>query len=67
MSRAGDTMTGPLQLPADPISSNQASTKHYVDSGRAAKADMIGELVPTSELGNGIVNTAALLSLVVRR
>jgi len=29
--KAGDTMTGPLVLPADPVSANQAVDKHYVD------------------------------------
>lgn len=28
---AGDTMTGPLVLPADPVADNQAANKHYVD------------------------------------
>jgi len=30
--KAGDTMTGPLVLPADPTSALQAATKQYVDS-----------------------------------
>jgi hypothetical protein len=29
---AGDTMIGPLALPGDPVSGNQAATKDYVDS-----------------------------------
>ena len=46
VSKAGDTMTGPLQLPSDPTAPNQASTKHYVDNGLAVKADVIGGVVP---------------------
>jgi hypothetical protein len=53
VSKAGDSMSGPLQLPADPVSSNQASTKHYVDSGLTAKADVVNGVVPTGELGTG--------------
>ena len=33
---AGGTMTGPLVLPADPVSSLQAADKHYVDTSVAA-------------------------------
>ena len=33
--RAGDSMTGPLQLPADPTEDLHAVTKQYVDSGIA--------------------------------
>ena len=29
--KTGDTMTGPLVLPGDPVSANQAADKHYVD------------------------------------
>lgn len=53
VSKAGDSMSGPLQLPGDPVSSNQASTKHYVDTGLAAKADVVNGVVPTGELGTG--------------
>jgi hypothetical protein len=42
--KAGDTMTGPLILPADPVSSLQASTKHYVDSAIAASAATSGSI-----------------------
>src|SRR3954468_4031852 len=30
--KAGDTMSGPLTLSADPVSANQAATKNYVDA-----------------------------------
>ena len=61
VSKAGDTMTGPLQLPSDPTAPDQASTKHYVDSGLAVKADVIGGVVPTAELGNGTANNGLCL------
>lgn len=49
-------MTGPLLLNADPTAPNHASTRHYVDAGLLAKADLIGGLVPPAELGNGAAN-----------
>jgi len=61
VARAGDTMTGPLTLPADPVAPNQASTRHYVDVNAAMKADLIGGTVPTGELGIGIANNGACL------
>jgi trimeric autotransporter adhesin len=45
--KTGDTMTGPLLLPGSPVAPNQASTKQYVDTGLAAKADVIGGVVPS--------------------
>ena len=32
LRKTGDSMTGPLSLAADPISSNQAANRHYVDT-----------------------------------
>lgn len=29
--KSGDTLTGPIALPADPVNANQAANKHYVD------------------------------------
>ncbi len=58
---AGGTMTGPLTLPADPVATNQSSTKHYVDVGLAAKADLTSGAVPTSELGSGTANNTVCL------
>ena len=54
-------MTGPLQLPGDPVAPNQAATKHYVDSGLAVKADVIGGVVPSGQLGNGTANISLCL------
>ena len=42
--KAGDTMTGPLVLPGDPVASLQASTKHYVDAALAAGLATAGTL-----------------------
>ncbi len=58
VSKAGDTMTGPLTLPADPAAPNQAADRHYVDSGLSVKADLVSGRVPTAELGAGIASAA---------
>jgi hypothetical protein len=61
VAKAGDTMTGPLTLPADPVASQQAADKHYVDLLAANKADLAGGRVPTVELGTGTANNAVCL------
>jgi trimeric autotransporter adhesin len=43
--KTGDTMSGPLELPADPVSDNQAADKHYVDVNVAAAASGLGRKV----------------------
>jgi hypothetical protein len=43
--KAGDTMTGPLILPADPVSPEQAADKNYVDENIAAAASGLGQKV----------------------
>ncbi len=53
VSKSGDAMSGPLLLNGDPISPNQASTRHYVDSGMSSKADVVNGVVPAGELGGG--------------
>src|ERR1700691_4417074 len=50
---AGGTMTGPLTLSASPTAPLQATPKQYVDLANSTKADLIGGLVPTNELGTG--------------
>ena len=62
VSRAGDTMTGPLTLPADPAAPNQAADRHYVDNGLSAKADLVNGTIPTGELGAGIANATTCLN-----
>ncbi len=61
VSKAGDTMTGPLTLPGDPVAANQASNKHYADTGLAAKASLIAGVVPSGELGSGTANSSVCL------
>src|SRR5581483_2089964 len=61
VSKAGDTMTGPLTLAGDPVATNQASTKHYVDVGIAGTAGLVGGVVPPGELGTGTANTSVCL------
>jgi hypothetical protein len=61
VSKAGDTMTGPLTLPGDPVAPQQAADKHYVDFTSGDKADLISGLVPTSELGTGTANNGVCL------
>jgi hypothetical protein len=43
--KAGDTMTGPLELPADPVSDFQAADKHYVDVNVAGASTGLGRKV----------------------
>ena len=61
VNKSGDTMTGPLTLSGDPTATNQASTKHYVDAGMAAKADVVSGLVPRGELGSGAADGTVCL------
>jgi Pectate lyase superfamily protein len=39
---AGGTMAGPLQLSSDPVSTDQAATKHYVDALAATELPLSG-------------------------
>ena len=59
--KSGDTMTGPLTLPANPAAPMQASTKEYVDLSAANKPDLINGVVPTTQLGTGIANNSSCL------
>jgi hypothetical protein len=59
---AGGTMTGPLTLPADPVSPNQAADRNYVDNGLSAKAGLVNGLVPPGELGAGVASSATCLN-----
>jgi hypothetical protein len=61
VSTSGGTMTGPLNLSADPVSANQAADKHYVDLWAAAKADLIGGYVPAAELASGTPSQSTCL------
>ncbi len=57
----GGTMTGPITLPGSPAAPLQAATKQYVDTGVAAKADLISGLVPANELGTGPATAGSCL------
>ena len=61
LSTAGGTMSGPITLSGNPSAPLQATTKQYVDAAFAAKADVIGGLVPASELGSGTANAGSCL------
>jgi hypothetical protein len=61
VSKSGDSMSGPLQLSSDPTAPNQAATRHYVDTGMAAKADLTSGAVPTAELGTGTASSSTCL------
>ncbi len=59
---AGGSMTGPLTLPADPTSPNQAADRNYVDNGLLAKAGLVNGTVPSGELGTGVASSATCLN-----
>lgn len=42
VKKVGDAMTGPLVLSGDPVSSNQAANRHYVDTEVAGLAGTLG-------------------------
>ena len=62
VAKAGDTMTGPLNLSSDPQAPNQAADRHYVDNGLSAKADIVNGAVPPSELGAGVASAVTCLT-----
>ncbi len=45
--KSGDTMTGPLVLPGDPTSADQAATKNYVDTNVAGLTSGLAQKVST--------------------
>jgi hypothetical protein len=55
VQKTGDTMTGPLVLPADPVSPNQAADKNYVDENVAASAGGLGQKVSLLPAANQTV------------
>ncbi len=61
VSKAGDTMSGPLTLSGPPSAANQAANKGYIDSAVNAKADLTAGLVPVGELGAGSANNGLCL------
>ncbi len=61
----GDTMTGPLVLPADPTSPLQASDKNYVDTQVAGLASGLGQKVSTSPAATQTVSQPSGTQLAV--
>ena len=61
VSKAGDAMTGPLTLAADPTAPAQAARKQYVDLQMATKADKVSGLVPVAQLGTGATDNSKCL------
>jgi len=59
VQKAGDSMTGPLVLPADPVSANQAADKNYVDENVAAVAGGLGQKVSLLPTANQTVSQPA--------
>ena len=57
--KAGDTMTGALVLPADPTTSQQAATKHYVDTTTAA-GDAAGDALRVLKAGDTMTGALVL-------
>ncbi|MDP9052075.1 MAG: hypothetical protein M3O31_15345 [Acidobacteriota bacterium] len=53
--KSGDTMAGPLTLPADPVSARQAADKNYVDQSVAAATGGIGQKVSLQPLATQVV------------
>lgn len=57
---AGGTMSGPLGLSGDPVSTNQAATKHYADALAAAELPLAGGTL------SGTLNTPNTVSKLPR-
>jgi hypothetical protein len=57
--KAGDTMTGPLVLPADPVSAQQAADKNYVDANVAGIAAGLGGKVSLLPSAGQVVSQPA--------
>ncbi len=53
--KSGDTMAGPLILPADPVSARQAADKNYVDTSVATATGGIGQKVSIAPLTTQVV------------
>jgi len=51
----GDTMTGPLVLPGDPTTANQAADKNYVDENITALGTGLGQKVSTIPAAGQVV------------
>ncbi len=65
--KSGDNMTGPLALPGDPTTTNQAADKHYVDVSVAGVASGLGQKVSALPAGSQAVAQPAGTQLQVNR
>ncbi|MDW5265706.1 MULTISPECIES: SGNH/GDSL hydrolase family protein [Acidobacteriaceae] len=65
--KAGDTMTGPLNLSADPVTTMQAADKQYVDTSIAGVAGGLGQKVSLSPAGSQIVTQPGGTNLEVNK
>ncbi len=65
--KSGDTMTGALQLPGDPLSATQAADKHYVDATVSAVAGGLGQKVSETPAGDQTVTQPAGTNLGVNK
>jgi hypothetical protein len=65
--KAGDTMTGPLNLPADPATATEATDKHYVDTSIDGVAAGLGQKVSLSPAASQIVTQQAGTNLEVNK
>ncbi len=64
---AGSTMTGPLALPSDPVTTNQAADKHYVDASVASLNGGLAQKVSLLPAGTQTVSQPAGTQLQVNR
>jgi lysophospholipase L1-like esterase len=65
--KAGDTMTGPLELPGDPATPTQAATKNYVDTNIAQVASGLSQKISTLPAGDQAVAQPAGTQMSVNR
>jgi len=65
--KSGDTMTGALQLPGDPMTATQAADKHYVDAAISAVAGGVGQKVSEMPAGDQTVTQPAGTNLGVNK
>ncbi len=67
VSKSGDTMTGPLVLPGDPVTPTQAADKNYVDNNITALASGIAQKVSTLPQTTQVVSQPSGTDLEVNR
>ncbi len=67
VTKTGDTMTGPLVLPGDPVSANQAADKHYVDASLAGFSGGLSGKVVLNPTATQVIAQPAGTDLEVSR